>query len=323
VGPLTSLFDPLIHIVLTHVSATDPNCRALSVADNIEATGTAEQIAALSAASNGQGLRGWLADLEVLAAPETDSTIRAIAEQLREDRRQHLAAAALRDALTETVHTDAPADRALTRLQVRLEQIRSDYAPDTADQFAASARTWEQMRTDPVPVAAPLIGDGLLRAGELGMIHGRDGSRKSWALLHLATALATGTYWFGVEMQPARVALVSLEDDEARIRDRLERICQTLAFTDAQRGAIDDRLVVVCPPHVDPVLDLTTQIGADSLERLVQRHAPAVLLLDHLSRLHMLPALSGLSNGMLRLSCSWIICPGSTCSPTKKTSVPS
>ena len=46
------------------------------------------------------------------------------------------------------------------------------------------------------PLAAPVI-DGALRKGEVGLLVGGTKTSKTWAIIHLHTAMATGGSWLG------------------------------------------------------------------------------------------------------------------------------
>lgn len=70
--------------------------------------------------------------------------------------------------------------------------------------------------------------EDLLLAGELGLIAGRGGQMKSTVLLAIVASLATGGVLFGKFIVPGDhvVGIVSGEDPEGVIRNRLEAICR-------------------------------------------------------------------------------------------------
>lgn len=232
----------------------------------------------------------WLCNFEREGKRENEGTVRALVAQLLRERRRRVARAQL---LRSAQHLEQPLPpeklrHILATVESDAHKALAEENPGLPERFVDSARTLEEMRTNPVPVPESLLGEGLLRPGQLCLIHGPDGSRKSWAALHLAVALAARQSWFGIPTRPggARVGLVSLEDDEPVLLSRLERVITAMH---ADPILVETNLVIVTAPHFIDPLDITDPSGQAALARLVSEYALQVLILDHLSRLHALP----------------------------------
>jgi hypothetical protein len=72
-------------------------------------------------------------------------------------------------------------------------------------------------------VGAPeFVVDGWLQNRKVGLLLGEDGAGKSFLLLDLAIAVATGSPWLGIPTVRAPVLLVSAEEEERDIKKRLQ-----------------------------------------------------------------------------------------------------
>jgi hypothetical protein len=230
----------------------------------------------------------WLPDLELAGYQENEGTIRSLIDQLKRDHRRTEARARLLRASQQLDEMPDNLRGILGEVETAAHKAIAEDNPGLGERFLAGARTLEQMRANPAPIPESLLGDGLLRPGQLCLIHGADGSRKSWAALHLAVAMATGTDWFGIPSRPGgvRVGLVSLEDDEPVLLSRLNRI---VALTGADEILVDTRLVIVTAPHFIDPLNIADPAGEAALASLVEEFRLEVLIIDHLTRLHILP----------------------------------
>ena len=79
--------------------------------------------------------------------------------------------------------------------------------------------------------APPEIIGGVLHRGCKMVIGGSSKSRKSWALLDLALAVATGNEWLGFPTSKARVCFVNFELPEFAIHHRLKVIAEARGIT--------------------------------------------------------------------------------------------
>jgi DNA-binding CsgD family transcriptional regulator len=151
-----------------------------------------------------------------------------------------------------------------------------------------ATRDLPALRADETPPRPVILGNGLLRARWIGQLHGPDGSRKSWVLLHLAVAAACGHDWFGIPTRARglRVGFIGLEDDKWIVQPRLEAI---LAESGADEKLVEQNLRLIIPPyHDEPMLDIIDPSGLQALLEWTRGERIELLLLDHLSRLHAL-----------------------------------
>lgn len=230
----------------------------------------------------------WLPNVEAEGRRENEGTVHALIAKLRKEFRRMTA----RTLLAASVRNldEAPGDLRIVLHEVKENATRAlaEENPGLKEKILAGARTLGMMRANPSPVPESLLGDGLLRPGQLCLVHGADGSRKSWAALHLAVALASGQGWFGIPSRPGgvRVGLVSLEDDEPVLLSRLDRI---VACEGADEILLDMKMVIVTAPHFIDPLNIADPTGIDAVAAFVSEFDLEVLIIDHLTRLHILP----------------------------------
>lgn len=279
--------------ILRRLRPSDPDFRSLVVSD--EMGFATEETEALRALAGGRDPRSWLADLEDAGNRETPESVRAVVAELRDCQRAARARADLRAIgallVKAASESGAPIEglaQAATEAGAGIQRARGALEPSLVEAFLSAARTYADMREHPAPEPPALLGDGLFRPSMVALLHGADGSRKSWASLALAACAACGREWFGLATRPegASVAYVSLEDPESLLRHRLDSICEAM---DLDRDLVDSRLVLVSPPAFAASLDVTGAPGQEALDRLVLDHSLDFLILDHLSMAHMLP----------------------------------
>lgn len=82
---------------------------------------------------------------------------------------------------------------------------------------------WDNMP----PLAPPLI-DGILREGHKMLLAGPSKAGKSYALIELTCAIATGTSWMGWKCHQGRVLYVNLELDTPSNYGRFRNVAETL-----------------------------------------------------------------------------------------------
>lgn len=230
----------------------------------------------------------WLPNVEREGKRENEGTVRALVAEVRREYRRLSVRARMLQAVRQLDEAPEALRSVLDEVAESTHQAIVEDNPGLQERFLAGARTLEQMRANPAPVPESILGDGLLRPGQLCLIHGPDGSRKSWAALHLAVALASGSDWFGIPSRPGgvRVGLVSLEDDEPVLLSRLERVIQC---TGADEILVDTRLAIVTAPHFIDPLNIADPAGEAALRAFVSEFDLQVLIIDHLTRLHILP----------------------------------
>jgi len=78
-----------------------------------------------------------------------------------------------------------------------------------------------------LPQDQPLV-CGLFDAGDIALIGGSSKTFKSWLLIMLAVAVATGTDWLGLKVNRAKVCLVNFELKKTTLQSRLRAVCEAL-----------------------------------------------------------------------------------------------
>lgn len=178
--------------------------------------------------------------------------------------RRRLAGVADLLALADDPTTD-PADL-VAAIRADLDRI----APATSDLPTMTAAAM----LDAYPtLGAPVI-EGLLRAGETCNVIAAPKVGKSWLVLGLAYAVATGREWLGHTTRAGRVLLVDNELHAATLALRLYRVASALAI-DPQDAALD------CWPIRGQGLDIHAL--AQRLER-VEAGRYGMIVLDALYR---------------------------------------
>jgi len=177
------------------------------------------------------------------------------------------------------------AEAANDRLIRRLDELQAIGAPKLNSLLCAS-RTYREViadQDDPEPES--LLGDGLLRARQIGQIHGADGSRKSWATLDLLLSAAAGRPWFGLSTRPGgiRCGLASLEDEKWILRDRMRAI---VLCKDLDESLLGVNLHLISPPAFDAKLDLTDSAQRELVKAWIRDRELELVVIDHLSLAH-------------------------------------
>lgn len=273
--------------VYRELRVSDPRCATATIAQRLGPERLAAMLAPLANRLPKVDI-AFLLDLESTGEFAHEAYLEERAKVAVARHRQRAVASLLRAGARQVESADA------AEIDAKLDELRRSLdspalAPAEADRLRLSARSFRSMREDPVPQPLPLLGDGLLRPGQFGLLHGPDGTRKSWSGLHLCVAAVCGIPWFDVPTRPdgVRAGLLSLEDDEPIIRDRLERVVFTMG---ADRSRVDDRLSIVCPPRFpDPYLDLTSAPAQAMLRAWLADQRAELLVVDHLSRCHAMP----------------------------------
>lgn len=161
----------------------------------------------------------------------------------------------------------------------------ADASKSTAIKFLAADRGYRDLMDDVSERPPSILGDGLLYPRQIGQLHGTDGSRKSWALLFLVVAAATGMEWFGLKTRHGgmRVGLISLEDDVWLLQERLRQIVLAMG---ADEALLQRNLRVIYPPYFDHRLNLLNGEDRAAVVTWIKHHGFDLVVIDHLSRTH-------------------------------------
>lgn len=100
----------------------------------------------------------------------------------------------------------------------------TEFIEDLNDELP-DIQTDEEMFKDPPPLAPELI-HGVLRKGHKMLLSGPSKAGKSFALIELAIAIATGDTWFWWRCERGRVLYVNLEVDTASFYHRVRKVCE-------------------------------------------------------------------------------------------------
>ena len=92
---------------------------------------------------------------------------------------------------------------------------------------------------DDLPPLSPELIEGVLRQGHKLMIAGKSKAGKTWLLIELAVAVASGGQWLGRQCAQGRVLYVNLELDEASF---MRRVCTVTEAMGADKQKVYDNL---------------------------------------------------------------------------------
>jgi hypothetical protein len=223
---------------------------------------------------------GWAAVAEIRESPGAPENLPAYAEIVR-------AAAANRRArkLATELHQDIEADpdRAAELLRTRRDRLAAllETAPHAKyDRLVSASLCGSAILEHRFERRTPLIGGGILAAGDLALIFGRAKSGKTWLTLQLALAIARGEPWFGFETTsgPTAVGFLELELLGDAMQERLR----------ALGGEIPENFHLLVRPVFHGAFDLVNKHGApvhlDELRAWIVAHQLKVVFIDALAR---------------------------------------
>lgn len=118
----------------------------------------------------------------------------------------------------------------------------------------------------------PLIADDIFDAGEKMVVYGGSEVGKSYFVLQLALALASGVEFLGYEvMRPCRVVLLQAEMSDFRCQERASRLSQGFPVGPKQLAIMSTEAMKIDRPE-----------GAEMLRHIVKELAPEVVITDPL-----------------------------------------
>ncbi len=92
---------------------------------------------------------------------------------------------------------------------------------------------------DNLPELSPILIDGILRQGHKMLLAGPAKAGKSFALIELAAAIASGTTWLGFNCAKGKVLYVNFEIDRPSYLHRIADVCRTMNIPKADFANID------------------------------------------------------------------------------------
>lgn len=117
---------------------------------------------------------------------------------------------------------------------------------------------WEAVRAVNPPKRSPVLVEGVLRRGHVGLISGKAKSTKSWCSIMLAIAVATGRDWLGFPCERGRVLYVDPEIDRPSLDQRFRKVADAMGVSASEveagvtkwclRGAVTSKGE---PPFID------------------------------------------------------------------------
>ncbi len=134
---------------------------------------------------------------------------------------------------------------------------------------------------------------GVLPRGKAGTLTSAGGVGKTYAMIQLAVAVATGGFWFDFRATQGHVLLALAEEDIAEVQRRLWRVCNALELSIDERRAVAERIDIL--PLAGVPVALTSLTGGtqivttpiyDDIRRLLTARGVewALLVFDPLSR---------------------------------------
>lgn len=107
-----------------------------------------------------------------------------------------------------------------------------EWAQDLSDDLPG-IETWDDV-VDNLPELSPELISGILRKGHKMLVSGPSKVGKSWLLIELARAIATGGDWIGFNCRQGHVVYVNLEIDRASFLHRIKDLDDHLDGMDRQ-----------------------------------------------------------------------------------------
>ena len=103
-----------------------------------------------------------------------------------------------------------------------------DWINEQSDDYPESIE-WSTIKDNLPPLADELV-ENILRKGHKMLLAGPSKAGKSFALIELAIAIATGTEWLTHKCRQGKVFYVNLEVDEASFFDRVDKVASSMGL---------------------------------------------------------------------------------------------
>lgn len=105
---------------------------------------------------------------------------------------------------------------------------------ETQDESRRILPPWVPVRASDPPARSPVLIDGLLRFGHVGLLAGKGKAGKSWAAIQLSVAVATGGEWFGRKCAQGGVLYLDPEIDPRSFHNRVSSVCEAMETDPAE-----------------------------------------------------------------------------------------
>jgi replicative DNA helicase len=180
---------------------------------------------------------------------------------------------------------DAAPDEASRILSERIAAATNGPTPASADgaepgRLLEASLSGDEILAHEFPRRTPLLGEGIISAGDLVLIFGRAKAGKTWATMQLALAMARGEKWFGITTTSELVNVGFLELE--LLGDAMQSRLRALG------GAIPDTFHLVVRPALRGPFDLVNEDGVpvhlDQLRAWIEERGLKVVFVDALAR---------------------------------------
>lgn len=148
--------------------------------------------------------------------------------------------------------------------------------PDIPEGADLALPLWELIESPPDPLV-PVLGGGILDEGNGFILAGPPNLGKTWIALDAALAVASGSDFLG--KFPTTPGSVLIIDEEGSVRSAYNRMKMLLK---GRELSYDQNIFYV----IQREIKLDTPTGQLTVQRLVERYRPRLLILDSLVRLH-------------------------------------
>ena len=211
-------------------SFTDAVCvRAWAAMEKLRAGRKVVSLVSVPEAMDGEAGENLVALGELVALCPTTAHAKDYAEQVREAERRRELHTAARMA-QEHLQNGGAVDVVAAQLRAAGEAVEGGSG---GPQIVAA----RDFTATPLP-EPPQVIHGVIRAGQVGMMAASSKAGKSWALLALANAVATGRDWLAWQTTAGRVLYVNAELPAFDLQGRLERVAAALGL-DGIPAALD------------------------------------------------------------------------------------
>ncbi len=155
---------------------------------------------------------------------------------------------------------------------------------DLAGLFRAAWKPYDEVMADEREAPESILGDGLLRPRQFGVLFGPPGTGKSWVALDLCVAIAQGRDWLGsISTRTVRCGLISLE---LEIWDLRKRLMAVVLGNDADEDLVRENLYLLAPPDFDGKLDILDPKALAAVKHAIRSLGIRFLVIDTLARCH-------------------------------------